>query len=70
MPSREPSTEPVKPGEHLDRFLSDEDLDLKNLSWEELLAVWNAWLRQAAATDKQDAAHYSHGVFTNTTEPQ
>jgi len=51
-----------------DRFLSEEDLDLANLSWEELIAVWNAWLRQAAATDEADAHLYSHGVFT--TEPK
>lgn len=51
-----------------DRFLSEEDLDLANLSWDELIAVWNAWLRQAAATDEADAHLYSHGVFT--TEPR
>ncbi len=51
-----------------DRFLSEEDLDLANLSWEELIAVWNAWLRQASATDEADAHLYSHGVFT--TEPR
>jgi len=51
-----------------DRFLSEEDLDLANLSWEELIAVWNAWLRQAATTDEADAHLYSHGVFT--TEPR
>lgn len=51
-----------------DRFLSEEDLDLANLSWEELIAVWNAWLRQASATDEADAHLYSHGVFT--TEPK
>ena len=28
-----------------DEFLSDEDLDLANLSWEELIACWNEWLR-------------------------
>jgi len=47
-----------------DQFLSEEDLDLKNLSWEELLKVWENWLRQASATDEQDADQYSHGVFT------
>jgi hypothetical protein len=51
-----------------DRFLSEEDLDLANLSWDELIAVWNAWLRQAAITDEADAHLYSHGVFT--TEPR
>jgi hypothetical protein len=39
-----------------DRFLSEEDLDLANLSWDELIAVWNAWLRQASATNEAGRA--------------
>ena len=46
-----------------DEFLSEEDLDLANLSWDELIAVWNEWLRQAQATNDADADEYSHGVF-------
>ncbi len=46
-----------------DEFLSEEDLDLKFLSWDELLAVWQAWLEQAQTTNDQDAHLYSHGVF-------
>jgi hypothetical protein len=46
-----------------DEFLSEEDLDLKNLSWEELLAYWDLWLRQAQATNDLDDHLYSHGVF-------
>jgi len=46
-----------------DEFLSEEDLDLRNLSWEELVAYWNLWLLQAQATNDQDEAYYSHGVF-------
>ncbi len=46
-----------------DEFLSEEDLDLRNLSETELIAVWNLWLRQAQATNDLDAALYSHGVF-------
>ena len=46
-----------------DEFLSDEDLDLKNLTREELLAWWNEWLRQAQATNDVDRDEYSHGVF-------
>jgi hypothetical protein len=46
-----------------DEFLSEEDLDLRNLSWEELVAYWNLWLRQAQATNDVDEATYSHGVF-------
>ena len=46
-----------------DRFLSDEDLDLKNMSWDELLAFWDQWLRQAQSTNELDEHLYSHGVF-------
>jgi hypothetical protein len=45
-------------------FLSEEDIDLRNLSWEELLAVWNHWLRQAQSTNEEDRDSYEHGVFT------
>lgn len=44
-------------------FLSEEDLDLQNLSWEELMAVWNQWLRQAQTTNDADRDSYEHGVF-------
>jgi hypothetical protein len=47
-----------------ERFLSAEDLDLANLSWEELLAWWDLWLHQAQATNDLDEHLYSHGVFT------
>lgn len=46
-----------------DAFLSEEDLDLRNLSFAELNRVWNAWLRQAQATNEWDRQEYSHGVF-------
>jgi hypothetical protein len=46
-----------------DQFLSEEDLDLKNLSWEELLRWWDLWLHQAQAWNDLDADEYSHGVF-------
>jgi hypothetical protein len=46
-----------------DEFLSEEDLDLRNLSEEELVAYWNQWLEQAQATNAVDADTYSHGVF-------
>ena len=46
-----------------DEFLSQEDLDLRNLSWEELLAYWDLWLEQAQVTNDLDADSYSHGVF-------
>ena len=51
-----------------DQFLSEEDLDLQNLSDEELLAYWTLWLRQAQATNDADAAFYSHGVFERDPE--
>ncbi len=46
-----------------DEFLSEEDLDLRNLTEEELIAYWNLWLEQAQATNDLDEALYSHGVF-------
>ncbi|HWM94842.1 MAG TPA: hypothetical protein VN493_29075 [Thermoanaerobaculia bacterium] len=46
-----------------DEFLSEEDLDLRNLSWDELIAYWNLWLHQAQATNDLDDDLYSHGVF-------
>lgn len=50
--------------EFRDEFLSEEDLDLQNLTDEELDAVWTAWLEQAQATNDEDRYTYSHGVFT------
>lgn len=47
-----------------DEFLSEEDLDLRNMSEEELLAYWGLWLQQAQSTNDLDAHLYSHGVFT------
>jgi hypothetical protein len=47
-----------------DEFLSEEDLDLRNLSDEELFAYWNMWIEQAQATNEADEHLYSHGVFT------
>lgn len=46
-----------------EEFLSEEDLDLENLTEEELIAWWNLWLRMAQQTNDLDAATYSHGVF-------
>jgi hypothetical protein len=52
-----------------DEFLSEEHLDLKNMSDDELSAYWNHWLRQAQGTNEQDKYKYSHGVFVNIEEP-
>ncbi len=49
--------------QHSDVFLSEEDLDLRNLTMEELEAVCEAWLLAASATDEDDQHLYSHGVF-------
>jgi hypothetical protein len=46
-----------------DEFLSEEDLDLRNLSDEEFYAWWDLWLLQAQATNDLDENTYSHGVF-------
>ena len=49
--------------ERRDEFLSDEDLDLVNLTTEELDTYWLLWLTQAQTTNDADRAFYSHGVF-------
>jgi hypothetical protein len=46
-----------------DEFLSEEDLDLKNLSEDELYQYWDLWLRQAQISNEDDKDQYSHGVF-------
>lgn len=48
-----------------DEFLSEEDLELRNMSWDELIEYWNFWLRQAQATNDRDKYTYSHGVFVD-----
>jgi len=53
----------MKPKRSKDEFLSEEDLDLANLSDAELEAYRDLWLRQAQATNDLDAQLYSHGVF-------
>ena len=46
-----------------DHFLSEEDLDLQNMTWAELVAWWSLWLEQAQITNGMDRDEYSHGVF-------
>lgn len=46
-----------------DEFLSEEDLDLRNLTEEELHVYWDLWLVQAQTTNEADEHSYSHGVF-------
>jgi hypothetical protein len=52
-----------------DEFLSEEDLDLENLSSEELDVYWRLWLIQAQVTNDLDRADYSHGVFERDPAP-
>lgn len=47
----------------VDRFLSEEDLALRELSDEELILQWNLWLEQAQATNEQDRDEYAHSAF-------
>jgi hypothetical protein len=51
-----------------DEFLSEEDLDLRAMTDEELYAYWDLWLQQAQATNDQDRLTYSHGVFVSAPE--
>jgi len=52
-----------------DEFLSEEDLDLRELSDAELFAYWSLWLHQAQATNAFDEHVYSHGVFVYVADP-
>ncbi len=56
--------------EFRDEFLSEEDLDLRNLSDEELDAWWDLWLRQAQISNQDDENAYSHGAFVLIHEPR
>lgn len=46
------------------KLLSDEDLDLRNLSEEERDAAWDLWFDLAQATNDRDPP-FTHGVFVN-----
>lgn len=63
-----PGGESSNPGAHggaypRDQFLSEEDLDLASLTWEELLLWWDLFLRQAQASNDLDVDEYSHRVL-------
>lgn len=49
--------------EFRDEFLSEEDLDLQNMSEQELYTWWDQWLRMAQISNEEDKDSYSHGVF-------
>ena len=51
-----------------EEFLSEEDLDMANLTHDELIAYWNLWLVQAQSSNDEDAEEYSHGVFVSPRE--
>ncbi len=53
----------MKMDEIRDEFLSEEDLELRNMNWDELMEYWNFWLCQAQSTNEKDKYTYSHGVF-------
>ena len=40
------------------------------MSFEERIAYWNLWLRQAQATNNLDVREYSHGVMVGYKEPR
>ncbi len=45
------------------RMLSEDDLDIAELSPQELDAAWDLWFDLAQATDEDDPP-YSHGVLS------
>ena len=47
-----------------DEFMSEEDLDIAQMSRDELYAYWDMWLEQAQSSNDIDKNTYSHGVFT------
>ena len=53
-----------------DEFLSEEDLDIRNLTPEERDAWWDERLRLAQQTNHLDRDDYSHGVFVGMKEPR
>ena len=46
-------------------MLSEDDVNLRDLSPEELDAAWDLWFDLAQTTNDSDPP-YSHGVFVNT----
>ncbi len=48
------------------QMLSEDDLDLKDMTDEELAAAWDLWFDLAQTTNDSDPP-YTHGVFVNLT---
>jgi hypothetical protein len=51
-----------------DEFLSEEDLDLVNMTVEEIATYWDLWFREAQATNDTDQWVYTHGVLDEVPE--
>jgi len=50
------------------QMLSDDDVNIRGLSLEELESAWDLWFDLASATDPFDPP-YSHGVFVGLERP-
>ena len=48
------------------QMLSEDDLNLKDMSDDELAAAWDLWFDLAQSTNDHDPP-YTHGVFVNLT---
>lgn len=51
------------------QLLSDDDLNLKDMTPEELDAAWNLWFDLAQSTNDFDPP-FTHGVFVGRTPPE
>jgi len=49
-------------------MLSDDDLNLRDMSDEELNAAWDLWFDLAQTTNASDPP-FSHGVFAGSEDP-
>ncbi len=50
------------------QMLSEDDLNLRDMTSDELAAAWDLWFDLAQSTNDADAA-YEHGVFTSQASP-
>ena len=51
------------------KLLSDDDLNLREATWEELEAAWELWFDLAQHTNDHDPP-YTHGVFVRLRAPR
>ncbi|HMO18168.1 MAG TPA: hypothetical protein PKA63_08285 [Oligoflexia bacterium] len=47
-------------------FLSEDDLNLKDMSFEEVVTAWNEWFKTAQLTNAEDENIFSHSCFGST----